>query len=181
MQKLKQRVVPLAFVATLLLLGMAVSADQSTQPASKTAPTTAADPELQKLADDYSAAWSKGDAAALAALYTADALYIDSGMVLMKGRSEIEATFKQRFAGELKGTTITVSPGESRLIAPQVRISEGAWQISGPGISGDAATAQPHATAATPTAGRYLNTYVREQGRWLIAGTAGIPEPPKAP
>jgi uncharacterized protein (TIGR02246 family) len=163
----------------LPLLGLVLAADQATQPVSKSAPS-ASDAELQKVADSYSAAWSKGDAAALAALYTNDAFYIDSGIVLMKGRAEIEATFKQRFEGELKGTTITISPGQARQIAPQVMISEGAWQVSGI-ATGDSATPPPRATAATATAGRYLNTYVREQGRWMIAGTAAVPEPPKAP
>jgi uncharacterized protein (TIGR02246 family) len=163
----------------LPLVGVVLAATQATRPGSSAQPS-APDSELQKLADSYSAAWSKGDAAALAALYTNDAFYIDSGMVLMKDRAEIEATFKQRFEGELKGTTITISPGQTHQIAPQVRISEGAWQVSGI-ASGDAAAGQPRATAGTPTAGRYMNTYVREQGRWMIAGTAAVPEPPKAP
>lgn len=174
MRMVKLRFVLVAVVA-MLPLHVAVSSAQSTQPAQ---PST--DPELQKLADSYTAAWSKGDAAALAALYTTDAFYIDSGSVLMKGRAEIEATFKQRFAGELKGTTITISPGQTRQIGPQVRMSEGAWQISGIASPG-AGTAQPSATAGAPTAGRYLNTYVRQQGRWMIAGTAAPSEPPKVP
>lgn len=177
---MKRRFVVLTGLAVLPLVGVVLAATQATQPRSGSAQPSAADSELQKLADSYSAAWSKGDAAALAALYTNDAFYIDSGIVLMKGRAEIEATFKQRFEGELKGTTITISPGQTHQIAPQVRISEGAWQVSGI-ASGEVAAGQPRATAGTPTAGRYMNTYVREQGRWMIAGTAAVPEPPKEP
>jgi uncharacterized protein (TIGR02246 family) len=179
MRMLKHGVAPLAVVATLTLpIGVTARAGQDANRAGK-ATQTSADSELSKVADDYSAGWRKGDAAAVAALYTTDAVYIDSGGVLMKGRSEIEATLKERFAGELKGTTLTISAGETRQIAPQVRIAEGAWMISG--LPTGEGTVQPRATAATPTAGRYLNTFVRVEGRWMIAGTAAVPEPPKEP
>jgi uncharacterized protein (TIGR02246 family) len=182
MRNVKYRVLTLAVVAMLPALGVAVRADQATQPAPQAAKPGAADPELQKLADTYAAAWGKGDAAALAALYTTDAIYIDSGLVLMTGRTEIEATFKLRFEGELKGTTITISPGQTRQIAPDVQMSEGAWQIAGGAARADAApTAQPSASGAAASAGRYLNTYVRKQGHWMISGTAAVAEPPKAP
>jgi uncharacterized protein (TIGR02246 family) len=169
------RYLTVAFLAALLgIVPLLAATRQAAQP-------SAGNAELQKLVDSYSAAWAKGDAAALAALYTTDAIYIDSGNVLMKGRSEIETTFKQRFGGDLKGTTITISPGQTQQLTPDVQISEGAWQIAGVPPAAEAAKKQPLTSGAAATAGRYLNTLVRQEGRWLIAATAGVPEAPKVP
>lgn len=176
MRNVKYRVLTVAFLATALLTIVPVLAG-----APQTAQTSAVDPELQKLIDSYSAAWAKGDAAALAALYTTEAVYIDSGTVLMRGRSEIETTFKQRFGGELKGTSITISAGQTRELTPDVRMNEGAWKIVSVTAPAEAATKQPLASGAAASAGRYLNTLVRQEGRWRIAGTAAVPEPPKVP
>jgi uncharacterized protein (TIGR02246 family) len=175
------------------LLAMA-SGPQATQttPPTMTPPTQSTsamqpattDPALQKLADDYTSAWAKGDAAGIAALYTPDALYIDLQNKVMKGQSEIAAGFKMLFDGMLKGTTITIQPGEMRQVAADVMVGEGTWTIAG-GATTPAATAttstaaavKPSGAGSGPTSGRYLNTLVRQQGRWTIAATAVVPEP----
>jgi uncharacterized protein (TIGR02246 family) len=181
MRNWTHRVATLAIIAMLPATGAAIAADQTSQPAPGATQPGSPPPELQKLVDTYAAAWAKGDASAIAALYASNAIYIDSGTVVMRGRSEIEAAFKKRFAGELKGTKLTISPGQNQQLTPDVRIDEGAWQISGPMPPAEAATTQPRATGAAANAGRYLNTYMRDQGKWVIASTASIPEPPKVP
>lgn len=177
----------LTFLAILPVLAMAAGQTQTTPPATQPTATQAGavDPQLQKLVDDYTAAWSKGDAAALAALYTPDAFYIDSQGKRMKGQSEISAGFNERFAGALKGSTIVIQPGEVVQLAADVQVADGTWQITGgtnpvgttgtapPGVTG---TTPPTGTGAEPMSGRYLNTLVRKDGRWMIAGTAAVPE-----
>lgn len=179
----------LTFLAILPLLAMTAGQTQTTSPPATTQPTAtqagAVDPELQKLVDDYTAAWAKGDAAAIAALYTPDAFYIDSQGKRMKGQSEITAGFNERFAGGLKGSTITIQPGETVQLGTDVQVAEGTWKITaGAGAVGTTGAAPagvppstpPAGAAAAPMSGRYLNTLVRKQGRWMIAGTAAVPE-----
>lgn len=170
MRNVKYRVLTLALVAGLSPVpGMAGGQPQTSQ--------ASADPELQKLADDYTGAWAKGDAAAIAALYTIEGIYVDVQNKLMTGRSEIEARFRHWFGGPFKGSTIAIRGGQTRQLASDVAISEGTWQVSGGASDLSGLPQRAEYPVGTPTAGRYVNTLVRQQGRWMIAGTASVPEP----
>ena len=48
-------------------------------------------PMIQKLDDEWAAAFNKGDAAAVAAMYTDDAYVLPQGSDMVKGRGAIEA------------------------------------------------------------------------------------------
>ena len=58
------------------------------------------------------AAFNKGDAAAVAAMYTIDAYVLPDGKEMVKGRPAIEALWKQQMAGatDEKITTLDVKP-----------------------------------------------------------------------
>ena len=47
--------------------------------------------EVQQLNDQWAAAFAKGDAAAVAAMYTEDAYVLPAGAAMVKGRAAIEA------------------------------------------------------------------------------------------
>ena len=51
---------------------------------------------IQKLEDQWGAAFNKGDAAAVAAMYTEDAHVLPAGDAMVKGRAAIEALFGLR-------------------------------------------------------------------------------------
>ena len=50
---------------------------------------------IEKLNDAWTAAFNKGDAAAVAALYTEDAYVLPPGLTMVKGRAAIEAFWRQ--------------------------------------------------------------------------------------
>ena len=50
---------------------------------------------IEKLNDVWTAAFNKGDAAAVAALYTEDAYVLPPGSTMVKGRAAIEAFWRQ--------------------------------------------------------------------------------------
>ena len=50
---------------------------------------------IQKLDDKFAAAFNKGDAAAVAAMYTEDAYVLPPGADIVKGRNAIEALWRQ--------------------------------------------------------------------------------------
>jgi uncharacterized protein (TIGR02246 family) len=86
-------------VAGLLILGAApaVAQDKAT---------------LEKLNDAWTAAFNKGDAAAVAAMYTEDAYVLPPGAEIVKGRTAIEAFWRQaaQQMGDAKLTVLDVLP-----------------------------------------------------------------------
>jgi uncharacterized protein (TIGR02246 family) len=68
--------------------------------------------QIQKLNDQWMAAFNKGDAAAVAAMYTIDAHVLPDGREMVKGRPAIEALWKQQMEGATveKITTLDVKP-----------------------------------------------------------------------
>ena len=67
---------------------------------------------IQQLNDQWAAAFNKGDAAAVAAMYTQDAYVLPAGAPMAKGRAAIEALMKEEMTqiGDGKLTTLDVKP-----------------------------------------------------------------------
>jgi uncharacterized protein (TIGR02246 family) len=130
----------------------------------------APDAAMEKLRTDFEQAWNRGDAKALAALYTEDALTVNAEGVAVRGRSAIEKTMGGSFAGPLKGSTISIKAGASQALPGDMSLNEGTYTISGgKGPDGKPMTIN----------GRYLNTAVKRGNAVLIAGSAAfIPQPP---
>jgi len=122
------------------------------------------DADAAKLADQYIAAFNKGDAKALTALYTADATRLGPDGVLLTSRAAVEKSYMDGFAGALKGASLTLQQGRTQAVTPDVKIMEGRFAVS----------------AAAPLKGRYVNTIVRQGGTWLLASVVTIPDLPPA-
>ena len=88
-----------AVVAGCLILGAApaVAQDKAT---------------IEKLNDAWTGAFNKGDAAAVAAMYTEDAYVLPPGAEMVKGHAAIEAFWRQaaQQMGDAKLTTLDVLP-----------------------------------------------------------------------
>ena len=145
------RTLVVSALAVLLLAGSGAVAQQN-------------DPNLEKLLEQYQMAWNKGDAKALAALYTQTALRLPPEGPAVSGRAAIEKLFVQNFQGAWKGTKLTLKAGRTQEVAPNVRIQAGTYEVSG-GTAG-------------PQRGRYLNTAVREGNDWKLASVAPVPDTP---
>ena len=125
----------------------------------------AKNPEFQKVADAFVAAWNKGDAKALAALHAENCITSGGDTGQLVGRGAVEQDFTKAFAATLKGTKLIVTPGNERMINPDLAVTSGTWEITGP-------TPPPPGAA---TKGVYINTLVKQGGKWLIASSAAIP------
>jgi uncharacterized protein (TIGR02246 family) len=121
-----------------------------------------ADPDVQRLVDQYQQAFNKGDATAIAAVYTTDALRIGSDGQLLTGRDAIQKAYEGAFAGVLKGGKLTLRPGRTVNVSPDVRIQEGTAEVTG--------------TSSGPMRSRYLNTFVRQGGQWRAASVTIVQE-----
>ena len=140
----------LASVLALVVVGMyvAVLAQKS-------------DPEIQKVVDQYLSGFNKGDAKALTALYTSDALRITPDGRFLTGRAAIEKSYVEAFAGPYKGTMLRLQAGTTRALTADVALIEGTYEVTG---------------GSTPVKGRYLNTLVRQAGAWKLASVVTVPE-----
>jgi uncharacterized protein (TIGR02246 family) len=124
-----------------------------------------ADPDAQKLADDYQAAFNKGDVKAITGLYTADAIRLGPDGQLLKGHEAIEKGYTESFAGPLKGAKLTLQQGGTQVHSADVKVIEGRYS----------------ATGANTLTGRYVNTIVKKAGAWKLGTVVTIPDPPAAP
>jgi uncharacterized protein (TIGR02246 family) len=124
------------------------------------------DGELRRLANAYAQAWAKGDAKAVAGLHATEAIRIGADGRVAVGRASIQQALQEEFAGPYRGTKLGATPGQATRAGQDVYVSEGTYQIAG---------GMP--PAGTPTRWRYLQTLVRLNGRWLIAGDAVISTP----
>jgi uncharacterized protein (TIGR02246 family) len=122
------------------------------------------DAELDKLVQQYVAAWNKADVKGLVALYTDNSMRTGPTDVVVVGKGELEKYYQTSFATTAKGTTLTVTPGRTQNVSADVRVQEGTWQVAG-GTDG-------------PQRGRYMNTMVRVGGSWRLAAVAAIPDTP---
>jgi uncharacterized protein (TIGR02246 family) len=67
---------------------------------------------IQKLNDEWAAAFNKGDAAAVAAMYTTDAYVLPAGAEMVNGRAGIEGFWRgaMQQLDDVKITTLDVKP-----------------------------------------------------------------------
>ena len=137
--------------ALALLAFAAIGWAQDKQP-------TDAEKTSQVITDAYVAAFNKGDAQALAAMYAEDAEYTNDGGEKVVGRSAVLDGLTKFFAKN-KGAKISAKIDSARFLTPDVLIEKG---IS---IVGDQAT-------------RYTCSYVKKDGAWFISELAETTLPP---
>jgi len=126
--------------------------------------------ELRRLAESYAQAWAKGDARALAALYSSDAIRVGPEGGIATGRAKIEQALGLILNGPYRASKINITYGVTTRAAQDAYVSEGTFTIAG---------GMP--PAGVPTHGRFLQTLVRVSGRWMIAGDGAISAPRPAP
>lgn len=156
------KIARLALVVSVALLGTGLS------------PVSAQtkDPALDKLAADWAAAFARGDAKALAAFYTENAVRV-SPEGNSVGRSAIEKEFVSNFAGPWKGAKITINVGSVQPVTADIAVNEGSYEVSG--------LKTPDGKPAPPVMGKYLNTIVKKNGAWVLASNAAVAaQPPPA-
>ncbi len=130
------------------------------------------DPAMDKLAADWTAAFAKGDAKALAGLYSENAIRVTPQGGKVIGRAAIEKEFAAALAAPLKGAKINIQVGSTQHVSADVAVNEGTYEVTG--------VLAPDGKAAPPVRGSYLNTVVKKGGAWVIASDADISPPPPA-
>ncbi len=119
------------------------------------------DADMEALTRTYEQAFNKGDAKALSALYTKDAVRLGLEGQLANGQAAIEKNYTTAFGATAKGAKLTLKPGRVQEVTSDVRITKGTFQVTGGSMPGN---------------GRYVNTVVRQGGPWRLASVVAVPQ-----
>jgi uncharacterized protein (TIGR02246 family) len=103
---------------------------------------------------EFIAAFNKGDAKALANVWTPDATYVDQVGREYKGRTAIEQLYQNVF-GARKGAKLTIHVTSAKQVSPDVALEEGGTEVTpsegGPG-----------------TVARFSAVLVKKDGEWYL-------------
>lgn len=114
----------------------------------------------------YEAAFAKGDAKAVADLFTEDAEFTSDEGRTVSGRAAIEAMSKASFQSN-KGSKLTIESGSVRLLAPGVAVEKGSTTVTGK--DGDTSSAL------------YTAVLVQKDGKWKISEVTETPHAEVSP
>ncbi|WP_165250949.1 YybH family protein [Paludisphaera soli] len=118
-------------------------------------PTTPEEKAVTARVVEFAKAYETGDAKALSALYTDDAVIVDPDGFETKGKEAIAAMYEEAFAGS-GGLKLEAHIDAIRFLTPDVARVEGRSRLAGP--AGDAADY-----------GRYSGLLVRKGDAWIMA------------
>jgi uncharacterized protein (TIGR02246 family) len=109
---------------------------------------------IRKAVESYVAAFNQGDAKALAAMWSPEAVYTNplSGEQVV-GREEIEKQFAAIFA-EAKGTKLEAKTDAIQFVSPNVAVEQGTAKVIRPDQA--------------PGESEYTAVYVKREGQWLL-------------
>lgn len=147
----------LGLLTALALLALAVR-PVAAQPPERNPTEEAA---LLKNAEAFVEAFHKGDAAALAAFWTADGDYTAQTGRRLVGRDAIEKAFKEYFT-ENKGLKLRIDIAALRFLTPEVAVEDGTTEVIPP-------------DGTPPSRVRYTIVHVKKDGKWYLSSVRDAP------
>ncbi len=121
---------------------------------------------IEQLARQYEAAYAKGDAKALAAMFAEDVEYTDENGVTITGREAIESVLRQGFSRN-KGAKFAIQVDSVRGLGPEVAVERGTTVMT--------------AADGMQVSSAYTAVRVRKSDKWLITQLVESPPPTPAP
>ena len=121
--------------------------------------------EIQKLIDELTGAWKRGDPKAYGARVMANATFTNVNGELYVGREAFDRRHAEIFGGVFRGTTLAMTINKLRFVRPDVAIADIDTEVSGSRL-------RPQGVAVGPDGvlrSRLLMALVKEQGAWWIA------------
>ncbi len=126
------------------------------------------DPALSKIAADFGAAVTAGDAAKTAMFYTTDATFMPPNEPAIKGRTNIQAWFQKNM--DAGASALKLQPTESR-ISGDLAFEAGSYSFS----------VKPKTGEAIKDTGKYIVVLKKEGADWKISHdifNSDLPPPP---
>jgi uncharacterized protein (TIGR02246 family) len=119
---------------------------------------------IRKWMSDYTDAWNKHDARALALLFREDADLVAGSGGVFRGRSQIEQLLTEEFSTSLKEWKLANAIEDIRFIKPDIAIVNGTYEATGIGSN----------TQAAPLKGLYTVIMGKERRKWMALGARSI-------
>jgi uncharacterized protein (TIGR02246 family) len=107
-----------------------------------------------KRAQEFIAAFNKGDAKAVAGFWTPEGDLVDEDGRQIKGRAAIQKLYEKVFAGH-KGAKLTVTVISARLVTPDVALEDGITEVAPP-------------DGGPPATSRFSAVLVKKDGEWYF-------------
>jgi len=111
-------------------------------------------PGQGKRAQEFIAAFNKGDAKAVAAFWTEEASYVDQTGHEVKGRAALEKMYAGEFAVQ-KGAKLKVTVTAARMVTADVALEDGITEVT-------------PADGGPPTVARFSAVLVKKNGEWFF-------------
>jgi uncharacterized protein (TIGR02246 family) len=86
---------------------------------------------IREWMSDYTVAWNKHDATALALLFSEDADFVGGSGGVFRGRSQIERLMAEEFSTSLKEWNLTNAIEDIRFLRPDITIVNGTYEPAG--------------------------------------------------
>ena len=151
----------ITFASFAVLLGCQPAAEQTTEEApAEESMESSIEAGQQAIIDGFEAAWNAGDAAAVAAQYTADADSSGPDGEMYSGREEIAKRYAMLFETIYAGTTVSINTTNVRELNDGVALVNGSFEVSG--ITGAEGEEMP------ALKGLYTDILVQEGDQLLI-------------
>jgi uncharacterized protein (TIGR02246 family) len=154
-----------------LAVGLAAILAGGSLVTTRTIPAGAEEPQAEEKAVDkerraaFLAAYDKGDAKAVAAFWTADAIYVDQDGREHKGRAAIEKVYEKAFADN-KGAKLAIHVTSLKQVTSDVVLQDGITEVTPAG-------------GGFPIATRFSAVLVKKDGEWYLQRVQEVePQPP---
>lgn len=124
---------------------------------------------IQKVLNAHGVAWTKGDAAAAAAVMTEDADWVSASGHVYEGRAAIAAAHREWLTGDAKGSR-HAHPGtpKIRFIRRDVAIVDGDSYMGG--------LRDEQGKELPPVLSRYTAVFAKDGGSWKAAAFRSLPQ-----
>ncbi len=157
-QIMKRRLLMILPIALVLACAGLVGAAESVKEAAPAKSQSAAEQAIRKAAQEFDAAFNSGSADKIAALWTADAEYVDEDGRRYEGRDTIKKEYAEFFAAN-PHAKIRSATDSIRLVNSTTAIEDGRAMLEPP-------------PAGAPGTSRYTAVYVQQAGldeKWLLS------------
>ena len=151
--KPRHRVVLALGLAAVLAAGGFVASGRSPDDAEKGKAEEKEQPAKERRAE-FIAAYDKGDAKAVAAFWTPDAMYVDQDGREYKGREAIQQLYEKTFAAN-KGAKLAIRATSTKQVSPDVLLQYGITEVTLP-------------EGGPPIATRFSAVVVKQDGQWHL-------------
>jgi len=148
-------VVAAVAAATLVPSPAAAQKRRVLAPATTTATAASDEEAIRKQAEQFEAAFAKGDAQAIAATWTEKCEYYEDSGVELQGRTAIQDAYAAFFTAN-PGATIDLEISSIRFPSRDLALEEGVSTLT-------------YAGPELPSSTRYLAIHIREDGQWVTA------------